>query len=172
MSQCQQEIGKLSQEKYDKLIEQIPKQIILEIAAKYIAESRGIFVKDDCVTSPEKAKNFIRALCFEKQREEFTVVFLDNQHQIIDYKTMFYGTINSAAVYPREVAKAALEYSAAALILIHNHPSGIVEPSNADRRITRQIVDALNLHQIRLLDHFICGGKTGEITSFAERGFI
>lgn len=83
---------------------------------------------------------------------------------------MFEGTIDAASVYPREVVKRALEHNAAALILAHNHPSGVAEPSQADRRITRRISDALALVDIRILDHFVVGD--GDVISFAERGWI
>lgn len=83
---------------------------------------------------------------------------------------MFEGTIDAASVYPREVVKRALHHNAAALILAHNHPSGIAEPSQADRRITRRLTDALALVDIRILDHFVVGD--GEVVSFAERGWI
>lgn len=83
---------------------------------------------------------------------------------------MFEGTIDAASVYPREVVKRALYHNAAALILAHNHPSGVAEPSQADRRITRRLTDALALVDIRILDHFVVGD--GEVISFAERGWI
>ena len=85
-------------------------------------------------------------------------------------EALFQGTIDAASVYPREVIKRALEHNAAALILAHNHPSGVAEPSQADRRITRRITDALALVDIRILDHFVVGD--GEVISFAERGWI
>ncbi|MEF1289125.1 JAB domain-containing protein [Vibrio sp. M260118] len=106
----------------------------------------------------------------DKQREEFFVLFLDNQHRVISGEPLFQGTIDSASVYPREVVKRALEHNSAALILAHNHPSGVAEPSQSDRRITRRISDALALVDIRVLDHFVVGD--GEIVSFAERGWI
>ena len=89
---------------------------------------------------------------------------------MISSEIMFEGTIDSASVYPREVVKRSLEFNAAALILAHNHPSGVAEPSQSDRRITRRLVDALALVEIRILDHFVVGD--GEVISFAERGWI
>ena len=106
----------------------------------------------------------------DKTREAFYVLFLDNQHRVIKGEVLFEGTIDSASVYPREVVKRALDHNAAALILAHNHPSGAAEPSQADRRITRRIGDALALVDIRVLDHFVVGD--GEVVSFAERGWI
>ena len=95
---------------------------------------------------------------------------LDNRHQLIEYVTLASGTLNQAAVYPREVVKAALEKQAAALILAHNHPSGISTPSSADKRLTLRLKEALGLLDIRLLDHLIIGD--GEYTSFAEHGLL
>ncbi len=96
--------------------------------------------------------------------------FLDTQHRIIRYESLFRGTLDSASVYPREVAKRALELHAGAVILAHNHPSGVAEPSDADRRITERLKDALALFDVRVLDHFVVGD--GEVVSFAERGWL
>ncbi|MFQ3201025.1 MAG: DNA repair protein RadC [Zhongshania sp.] len=97
-------------------------------------------------------------------------MYLDNQHQLIRYEPLFYGTIDGAAVYPREIARRALELHAAALIVAHNHPSGIAEPSDADILITRRIRDASALLDMRLLDHCVVAGP--EVISLAERGLI
>jgi len=103
-------------------------------------------------------------------RETFNVLWLDNQHRLTANDTLFLGTINSITVHPREVVKAGLKHNAAAVILAHNHPSGEAEPSDADRRITARLKQALELVDIRLLDHLVVGGT--EITSFAERGWL
>ena len=100
----------------------------------------------------------------------FGVLFLDNQHRLIEYRTLFRGTINTAKIYPREVAKEALALNAAALVLTHNHPSGLEEPSEADKTITKTLTKALNLFDIRVLDHIIVTSIS--TTSFAERGLI
>lgn len=142
-------------------------QAVMEMTQRYLAEtiSRG-----ECLTSPEQTKLYLLSCLRHKTREVFDVLFLDNQHRIITHEHLFEGTIDSASVYPREVVKRSLELNAAALILAHNHPSGIAEPSQADRRITRRLIDALFLVDIRVLDHFVIGD--GEVVSFAERGWI
>ncbi|MEF1254474.1 MULTISPECIES: DNA repair protein RadC [unclassified Vibrio] len=142
-------------------------QAVLEMTQRYLSES---LQRGDALTSPQQTKLYLSGLLRDKQREEFYVLFLDNQHRVIHGESLFQGTIDSASVYPREVVKRALELNSAALILAHNHPSGIAEPSQSDRRITCRISDALALVDIRVLDHFVIGD--GEIVSFAERGWI
>ena len=105
-----------------------------------------------------------------RQRELFAVLWLDNQNRLIAYEELFQGTIDGASVYPREVVKQALARNAAAVILAHNHPSGVAEPSQADQRLTRRLQAALELVDIRVLDHLVVG--EGEIVSFAERGLL
>jgi DNA repair protein RadC len=104
------------------------------------------------------------------QQEVFMVLYLDSQNRLVKDEILFYGTINSASVYPREVVKAALKNNAAAVIFAHNHPSGIAEPSQADKLITNKLQQALQLVDISVLDHIIVGGET--CVSFAERGLI
>lgn len=104
------------------------------------------------------------------EREVFKVIFLDNQHRVITAQTLFMGTINSVEVHPREIVKQALKYNSAAIILAHNHPSGMAEPSEADKYITQHIQQACNLVNIRILDHFVIG--KGEFVSFAQRGLL
>ena len=127
------------------------------------------FSKGNPLTSPQAVRDQLQILLAPSEREIFSVLYLDSQHRLISYKELFTGTIDSAAVYPREVVKAALAANAAAVILAHNHPSGVSDPSNADIRITNRIKDALSLVDIRILDHFIVGETT---TSFAERGLL
>lgn len=103
------------------------------------------------------------------EREVFAVMLLDNQHRLIEFKELFQGTIDAASVYPREVVKTALKANAAAVIFAHNHPSGDPEPSQADRRITTRLQDALALIDVRVLDHIVVGEQC---TSFAERGWL
>jgi DNA repair protein RadC len=100
----------------------------------------------------------------------FCCLFLDNRHHVLSFEEMFRGTIDGTSVYPREVVKTALSINAAAVILAHNHPSGVAEPSQADERITRRIKSALELVDIRLLDHLIIGNGTS--TSLASRGLL
>jgi DNA repair protein RadC len=100
----------------------------------------------------------------------FTCLFLDNRHRVIECEELFRGTIDGASVHPREVVKRALQLNAAALILAHNHPSGVAEPSQADQQLTRRLREALGLVDIRVLDHLVVGD--GEAVSFAERGLL
>lgn len=131
---------------------------------------RDLKVKGAALTSPQSVRNLLRLKLEGLEAEVFAVLFLDNQHRLIEYRAMFYGTIDSASVYPREVVKAALYNNAAACILAHNHPSGISEPSQSDLALTRKLKEALALVDIRVLDHLVVGQR--EITSFAERGLL
>ncbi|WP_153445895.1 RadC family protein [Vibrio algicola] len=142
-------------------------QAVVEMTKRYLAETMK---KGDALTSPENTKQYLSSMLRDRHREAFYVLFLDNQHRVVEDEILFEGTIDAASVYPREVVKRAMQHNAAALILAHNHPSGIAEPSDADRRITRRLVDALALVDIRILDHFVVGD--GEVVSFAERGWI
>jgi DNA repair protein RadC len=136
--------------------------------AMSILESR-LRTKTTAFTSPDQSKQFVRCKLQQLEHEVFSVLFLDNQNYLIEYTEMFRGTIDSASVYPREVSKAALELNAAAVIFAHNHPSGISVPSSADRNITSKLKSALELFDIRVLDHIIIGDTT---YSFAESGLI
>ena len=120
-------------------------------------------------SSPDAAREYLSAKLAGRENECFAVLFLDNRNRLIEYREMFYGTIDASAVYPREVLKAALELNAAAVLFAHNHPSGDTEPSMADQRITARLKDALSLVEIRVLDHFIVGR---EVLSFLERGLL
>ncbi|ENM3849546.1 DNA repair protein RadC [Vibrio cholerae] len=142
-------------------------QAILEMTQRYLAET---LKRGDALTSPQQTKLYLSSVLRDRQREAFYILFLDNQHRVIRDEILFEGTIDAASVYPREVVKRALHHNAAAVILAHNHPSGVAEPSQADRRITDRLRDALGLVEIRVLDHFVVGD--GEVVSFAERGWI
>jgi len=122
------------------------------------------------ISSPDASRRYLMLKLGEREQEVFAVMFLDNRHRLIKYEELFYGTIDGASVHPREVVKAALRHNAAALIIAHNHPSGVPEPSRADESITRRLKEALAIVDIRVLDHIVVGGT--EITSFAERGLI
>ncbi|QWF69663.1 DNA repair protein RadC [Methylomonas paludis] len=122
------------------------------------------------LTSPNFTATWLQAHYRDLEHEVFVCLFLDNQHRIINAEQLFRGTIDSASVYPREVLKRALQLNAAALIFAHNHPSGILSPSNADKYITEKLVKALALVDIRVLDHFIVS-KRGYF-SFAEHGLL
>ncbi|EBZ9517206.1 DNA repair protein RadC [Salmonella enterica subsp. enterica serovar Eastbourne] len=121
-------------------------------------------------TSSHAVRDWLRLQLSTLEREEFIALFLDNQHRLIVHETLFSGTINHTQVHPREVVKAGLKHNAAAVLVAHCHPSGIAEPSQADRQITELLRQALNLVDIRLLDHLVVGGM--EIVSFAERGWL
>lgn len=114
--------------------------------------------------------NFLRLQLESEEREVFAVLFLDNQHRLIEFKRMFFGTINTVNVHPREVVKEAIKQNAAAVIFAHNHPSGLAEPSKADRDITVGLTNALALVDVRTLDHVVIGH--GQTISFAERGWV
>jgi len=121
-------------------------------------------------TDPATVKDFCQLEIGHLEHEVFAVMFLNQRHQMIAFSEMFTGTIDGASVYPREVAKAALANNAAAVIFSHNHPSGTTEPSTSDERITSRLVNALDLFDIRVLDHIVVG--KGDATSFAERGLL
>lgn len=136
-------------------------------ALKYLAdEMRTRSVLKD----PTTTKNYLKLLFADLEHEVFVVVYLDNQHQVIEHETLSRGTIDGAAVYPREVVKACLKANAAAVIFAHPHPSGIAEPSAADRSLTERLKAALALVDIRVLDHFVIGHN--DAVSFAERGWL
>lgn len=119
---------------------------------------------------PRDADKLVRSLVGGYESERFGVVFLDTRHRLIAAERMFQGTIDGATIYVREIAKRALELNASAIVLCHNHPSGVAQPSEADLAVTKRIQKALELFEIRLLDHLIVGGR--DCVSMAERGWI
>ena len=131
---------------------------------------RSLIRETDVLASPEDVRTLIRYRIGAKEAEVFVAIWLDNRHRVIDIVDMFHGTIDSAAVYPREVVKAALAHNAAAVVFAHNHPSTVAEPSDTDVRLTRKLVDGLALIDVRVLDHLVVGGPN--ITSLAERGLM
>jgi DNA repair protein RadC len=122
------------------------------------------------LTSPAMTMEYLQTVLRDRRREIFTCLFLDTRHRVISSEDLFQGTIDGACVYPRVVAERALRLSAAAVIVAHNHPSGVSEPSLADQAITRRLKDALLLLEIRLLDHFVVGD--GPPVSMASRGML
>lgn len=142
-------------------------QAVLEMGRRHLSATMK---EGDLLTSPDLVRNYLSAQLRHQPHEIFAVLFLDNQHRLIAYDELFYGTIDGASVYPREVVKKALARNSSAVILAHNHPSGIAEPSQADQRITQRLQDALNLVDIRIIDHMVVGDK--EVISFAERGLL
>ncbi|MGI2071421.1 RadC family protein [Shewanella baltica] len=141
-------------------------EAILASAANIIAER---YVKKDAYTNPQATKDFLTYKLGGYEREVFAVMLLDNQHQLLEFKELFFGTLDAASVYPREVVKAVLAVNAAAVIFAHNHPSGESEPSAADKNITKRLTDALGLIDVRVLDHIVVGRTP---VSFAERGLL
>jgi DNA repair protein RadC len=117
----------------------------------------------------DDTKMFLELKLGDSEREVFAVMLLNSQHQLLDYKEIFFGTINAASVYPREIVKAVLKANAAAVILAHNHPSGVAEPSQADKAITTRIKDALALIDVPVLDHIVVAQES---VSFAQRGLL
>jgi len=141
-------------------------QAVLEMAGRHLSES---IKRQDCLTSPADTIAFLHSQLRDRQHEIFACVMLDNRNRVIAFREMFRGTIDGASVYPREIVKQALADNAASLILAHNHPSGVAEPSQADIRITERLKKALALVDIRVLDHVIVGDET---LCFSERGLI
>lgn len=126
--------------------------------------------KTEVFCSPNHASKYLTVKYSTLPHEVFVLMLLDSQHRYIDCMELFRGTIDGASVYPREIVKECLLQNAAAVILCHNHPSGVAEPSFADRRITERITEALKTVDIRVLDHIVVGG--GVSVSFAQRGWI
>jgi DNA repair protein RadC len=122
------------------------------------------------LSSPQRTRDYLMTRLATREFETFCVIYLDNRHRLIACEDLFRGTIDGASVHPREVVKEALKHNAAAVILAHNHPSGVAEPSHADELITRRLREALQLVEIRVLDHLIVAGN--ETVSFAERGML
>jgi DNA repair protein RadC len=163
-----------------------------EEAAVYAARVDGsIVIEDACIESaiaflegrlkrddlsvfgePNKVKQYLFLQLAEKKAEQFCCLFLDNRHRLIAFEVLFNGCIDGCSVHPREVVRAVLEHNAAAVILAHNHPSGDAEPSQADIKITKRLVDALALIDCRVLDHVTVGSTVEGCVSFAERGLI
>ncbi len=128
------------------------------------------FNRSNYLTSPDTTREFLQIILAKENREHFIVIFLDNQNGVLGYESLFQGTIDGAAVYPREIVKAVLHNNAASVILAHNHPSGTATPSEADKRITTRVTQALETIDVRVLDHLVVGGM--DIVSFAERGLL
>lgn len=138
-----------------------------ELMRRFLDEK---LMRANALTSPELTRLFLQSRLRDQAREVFALLLLDNQHRVIEFNELFFGTLDAAAVYPREIVTLVLKRGAAAVILVHNHPSGVAEPSHADRLITERIQAALGLLDIRVLDHLVVGD--GETVSFAERGWL
>lgn len=142
-------------------------QAALELSRRCLNEK---LKRDNILNSPEATRNFLQAKLQDLPHEVFAGLMLDNQHRVIAFEILFQGTVDQSAVYPREVIKSVLKHNAAAIIFVHNHPSGVATPSQSDVQITYELHKALKPVGVRLLDHFIVGD--GEITSLAERGLF
>ncbi|MGE0116031.1 MAG: DNA repair protein RadC [Steroidobacteraceae bacterium] len=142
-------------------------QAVLELARRHYQE---LMHSGPALLNPQATRNYLHMRLRDLPHEVFCCLYLDNRHRVIAFEELFRGTLDGANVHPREVVKRALAHNAAALILAHNHPSGVAEPSHADELITRRLKEALNLVDIRVLDHLIVGDSHCE--SFAERGLL
>lgn len=142
-------------------------QAALELARRHYQQ---LMLAGSALTNPGATREFVRMRLRDLPHEVFCCVYLDNRHRVIRFVELFRGTIDGASVHPREVVKEALAHNAAAVILAHNHPSGIAEPSQADELITQRLTQALALVDIRVLDHLIIGD--GVCESFSERGLL
>ncbi|MEX2366272.1 MAG: DNA repair protein RadC [Pseudohongiellaceae bacterium] len=142
-------------------------QAVLELAQRHLYESLR---REASLTSSQLTRDYLKARMRGYHREVFLCLFLDNQHRVIAQEELFHGTLDGSMVHPREVLKRCLHHNAGAIIFAHNHPSGVAEPSQADIGITRRLRDALNLLDIRTLDHLVVGDQ--EVVSMAERGLM
>ncbi len=155
------EIHGMGQAKYVQL------QAVLEMARRALREQ---MVSGDALNSPRAVRDYLQLVLRGRLQEVFMAIFLDAQHRVIASEELFQGTLTHTSVYPREVVKRAMHHNAAAVIFAHNHPSGVAEPSRADRQLTDVLKQALALVDVRVLDHFIVGGADG--LSLAEQGWV
>lgn len=142
-------------------------QAALELGRRFLAERMR---DQDALTSPRAARSYLKFKLRDLPYEVFGCLFLDTRHRPVAFEQLFRGTIDGTSVYPREVLRAALAHNAAAVIAVHNHPSGVAEPSAADRALTDRLRTALALVDVRLIDHIVVGD--GELVSFSERGLL
>ena len=142
-------------------------QAVLEMGRRHLAER----LRRDCaLESPQAVRDFLTSQVRHEQHEVFGCLFMDTKHRMLAFEVLFRGSIDSASVYPRQVVKRALAHNAAAVIFCHNHPSGISLPSEADRTLTQRLTEALDLIEVRVLDHFIVGD--GQPLSMVEHGWM
>lgn len=139
----------------------------LEIGRRHLGET---LARGAALESTRDTRAYLQARLRDLDREVFCALFLDNRHRVLVFEELFSGTFNGTAVYPREVVRRALRHNAAAVILVHNHPSGVAEPSRADETLTARLKEALALVEVRVLDHLVVGD--GEMVSFSERGLL
>ncbi|MGI9211579.1 MAG: RadC family protein [Methylococcaceae bacterium] len=161
------DLGRFSQSRGLGIAKYAQMQATMEMSRRYFLED---LKRNDPLTNPDLTRRFLAAQLRGYAHEVFGCLFMDNQHRVIRFEELFRGTIDGASVYPREVVKQALAVNAAAVIFAHNHPSGMTEPSEADKLITQKLKMALAMVDIRVLDHFIVGDGKG--FSFAEHGLL
>jgi len=142
-------------------------QAAIELGRRHLQES---LKRNNVITQAADAERFLVASLREYEHEVFACLFLDNRHRVIQFETLFHGSIDSTSVYPRELIKRALHHNAAAVILAHNHPSGVPKPSQADRDITQHLAKALNMVKVRLLDHMVIGDT--QAVSMSQLGML
>ena len=138
---------------------------VVEVARRALAQQMHV---EPLFDTPQRVKDYLALQLGGRSQEVFAVLFLDAQHRLLRLEEMFQGTLNQTSVYPREVVKRALALNAAAVVLAHNHPSGVAEPSRADEYLTQTLISALKLVDVRVLDHIVVG--LGQVVSMAERG--
>ncbi len=149
------------------VVKYVQLQAVIEMSKRYLSESLN---RTQVFESAQQTRLYLSSQLRDEPNEVFAVLLLDSQHRMIAFKKLFFGTINAASVHPRVIVQKALENNAAAMILAHNHPSGVAEPSQADQQITQRIKKAMDLIDVNVLDHFVIGD--GECVSFAERGLL
>ncbi|HEX8593592.1 MAG TPA: DNA repair protein RadC [Pseudomonas sp.] len=142
-------------------------QAVMEMSRRHMAES---LKRDSALESPAQVRNYLKAVLRHEPHEVFGCLFLDNKHRVVAFEVLFHGSINTAHVHPRQVVKRAMVHNAASLILCHNHPSGVTDPSQADIELTRRLKDALWLIDVKVLDHVIIGD--GDPLSMVECGLM
>lgn len=140
-------------------------QACLEMSQRHIEEQ---ITRQDAMQNPSQVKRYVQARLMAKTNEVFAVIFLDNQHHVLAFEELFFGTVNTSSVHPRVILQRCLAHNAAAVIITHNHPSGVAEPSLSDIDITQTLKRALALIDVRLLDHLVVASH--QVTSLAERG--
>lgn len=160
VSQIQQVHG-MGESKYCQL------QAIFEMSRRALSEEMRT---GDTLNSPQKVRNYLTLALSHLRKEVFMVLFVDTQNRVVAHEVLFEGTLTQTSVYPREIVKRVLHHNAAAVILAHNHPSGVTTPSAADKNITQTLKQALDLIDVRVLDHFIVAGN--QMSSFMELGLL
>lgn len=155
----------------------IVESVVIQAAEREVIEhalrilTKRLKYSGDVLESPQAVKDYLRLQMAPLESEYFACLWLNTKHAVIDFQVIFRGTIDAASVYPREVVKSAMRYNAGAVIFVHNHPSGNVEPSNADITLTKKLKEALSLVDVRSLDHMIVGGCNAlNVHSMAESG--